>query len=293
MEKKDFDDIRFFEGSPEKQDRLEDIVADTLVGSPKNVSLYQKEGSGILAMPASGAGNGMVEPGDMAFVGYKDGKLDMKILGLMTEDALKSGIEQYGLKKAETWKLKSRLEKDTGKDYGIVVTADNKVKIEKIDFRSPFAVSESIEAGLFNIIRKRSGFLKPLGMDDVVTVVDDMGLYSGKGINKVGSNIYGNIIKGDVLLCRETWGPDGADLSGMSRREAEEKADRLIMMVNTHYRDSDFRLLYDPASLEKRKFLAWDEKPGKKDVFGEDLKMVHRSDHPKAKASKTVGGRMD
>lgn len=63
--------------------------------------------------------------------------------------------------------------------------------------------------------------LYPLGQ--YLMVVDESGLYTSKGVNKIASRLYagqpGDFIKGDVLILKERYGDEGPDLYSLTEEE--------------------------------------------------------------------------
>ena len=82
-------------------------------------------------------------------------------------------------------------------------------------------VAEQIGCELIEVVhpeKLKEGFLM---------LVDEEGLLKENFINLIGSWLYGtekhgSPIAGDIMVIRETYGPDGPDFDGMSDQEVEE-----------------------------------------------------------------------
>ena len=135
------------------------------------------------------------------------------------------------------------------RNYAIVITPDDDVKIEKVDFNNPFAVPNLIDASLFNVVRH--GFVKDK-MSSVM-VVDDSS-YLKTQTNRVGSALYfGNRINGDILLCKEEPGFEGAVFKGYSHRQAESLVKWLEERIQKN--NNDFKFNYDPKTERENSFV--------------------------------------
>ena len=109
---------------------------------------------------------------------------------------------------------------------GIVITTKDDVKIR--NFGEPLykTVGEMV-GGTIEVVH-------PMGLDEpYVMIVDDEGLIKKYGVNVIGSMLYGTPIHGhpivgDVVIMKTGWTPEGPDIVGLDREEADKLFDQFI-----------------------------------------------------------------
>lgn len=112
---------------------------------------------------------------------------------------------------------------------GIVVTPENEVTIQ--DFDAPIYRSTAEVTGGFEIVHPR-GLPQPYCM-----IVDDDGLRKKEPLNAIGSIFYethkhGSPIVGTIVIMKQGFGPDGADIIGLDSEDIDALLPRIKTLAN-------------------------------------------------------------
>ncbi len=109
--------------------------------------------------------------------------------------------------------------------YYIQVDPHSSIEVHHCQERDFFVYCQEAVEGMVEVVYPHS-LPKPYLM-----LVNDSGLLQQKEINIVGSVLYGDIIAGTIVLCKQIMTDDGPDIGGL---ESEDEVDALIHVIETN-----------------------------------------------------------